>query len=163
MRTIKFKAKAIRGDRSWTFGDLVHALNDICINPEHGFKRQQRYLTAVAPATVCQFTGFTDKNGKEIYEGDVLRSDNYPYSCLEDDERDNYFVVVFYCEDGAFFATVTAKNPESNVGGISDGICNDVSRDEIKQFEVVGNIHEEKWQQYGEYFKTEEGKEADND
>ena len=93
----------------------------------------------------------------------MLRSDSYPYSCLEDDKRDNYFAVVFYCEDGASFATVMAKNPESNVGGISDGICNDVSRDEMKQFEVVGNIHEEKWQQYGEYFKNEEEKEADND
>ena len=57
MRTIKFKAKAIK-DGSWTFGDLFHALNDICINPEHGFKRQQRYLTVVAPTPSASSLAF---------------------------------------------------------------------------------------------------------
>lgn len=161
MRTIKFKAKRINnGD--WVVGSLAIHGKRAYILPEENIGQPLAVFEKVTPAPVCQFTGFLDKNGKEIYEGDVLRSDSDPYSCLEDDERDNYLAVVFYCEDGASFATVTAKNPESNVGGISDGICNDVSRDEMKQFEVVGNINEEKWQQYGEYFKTEE-KEADND
>ena len=115
----------------------------------------------VDPDTVCQFTGILDKNGKEIYEGDVLRSDEYPYSDLEDGKRDNYFAVVFYHEEYARFVTVTIKNPVSTVFGISEGNHGDVSRDEMKTLEVVGNIHEEKWQQYGEYFKTEE-KEVDN-
>ena len=120
-------------------------------------------LFEVDPSTVCQFTGFLDKNGKEIYVGDVLRSDEYPYSCIGDKERDNYYAVVYYCEEGACFGTVTVKNPNSSVAGISDGILDDVEREKMKNFEVVGNIHEEKWQQYGEYFKTEEEKEADND
>lgn len=156
-REIKFRGKRL-DNGEWVYGDLLHLVDGVYISNDNGNNMAQ-----VDPDTVCQFTGFTDKNGKEIYEGDVLRSDSYPYSCLEDDERDNYLAVVFYCEDGASFATVTAKNPESNVGGISDGICNDVSREEMKQFEVVGNIHDEKWQQYGEYFRTEEEKEADND
>lgn len=117
---------------------------------------------AVDPATVCQFTGILDKKGKEIYEGDVLRSDEYPYSDLEDDERDNYFAVVYYHEEYARFVTVAITTPESKVEGIWTGFHKDVLREEMKKFEVVGNIHEEKWQQYGEYFKTEE-KEADND
>lgn len=117
---------------------------------------------AVDPESVCQFTGILDKNGKEIYEGDVLRSDEYPYSDLEDDERDNYFAVVYYHEEYARFVTVTITTPESKVEGIWDGFHKDVLREEMKKFEVVGNIHEEKWQQYGEYFKNEE-KEADND
>lgn len=164
MRTFKFRGKCTdpKYDGKTACGSLLSFPNGETKIFEHDHDKTFNYF-GVDPATVCQFTGFLDKNGKEIYEGDVLRSDSYPYSCLEDDERDNYFAVVFYCEDGASFATATAKNPESNVGGILDGICNDVSRDEMKQFEVVGNIHEEKWQQYGEYFKTEEGKEADND
>lgn len=164
MRTIKFKGKCFspKYKGKTACGSLLTFPDGTARIFEHDHDKVFNYYS-VDPATVCQFTGFTDKNGKEIYEGDVLRSDTYPYSCLEDDERDNYFAVVFYCEDGASFATVTAKNPESNVGGISDGICKDVSRDEMKQFEVVGNTHEKEWQQYGEHFKTEEEKEADND
>lgn len=162
MRTIKFKAKRINnGD--WVVGSLAIHGKRAYILPEENIGLPLAVFEKVAPTTVCQFTGFLDKNGKEIYEGDVLRSDNYPYSCIEDNERDNYYAVVYYCEEGAFFGIVTAENPDSKVCGISDGIGDDVQKEKMKNFEVVGNIHEEKWQQYGEYFKTEEGKEADND
>ena len=162
MRTIKFKAKTLKAGE-WIVGDFVCINGVTCIKPEGESDNVFPICTKVNPDTVCQFTGFLDKNGKEIYEGDVLRSDEYPYSCIGDKKRDNYYAVVYYCEEGACFGTVTAKNPSSDVGGISDGILDDVEREKMKNFEVVGNIHEENWQQYGEYFKTEEEKEADND
>ena len=161
MRTIKFKAKTLKADE-WIVGDFVCINGVTCIKPEGESDNVFPICMKVDPSTVCQFTGFLDKNGREIYEGDVLRSDEYPYSCIGDKRRDNYYAVVYYCEEGACFGTVTAKNPSSDVGGISDGILDDVEREKMKSFEVVGNIHEEKWQQYGEYFKDEE-KEADND
>ena len=167
MRTIKFKAKYRVCE--WVKGDLLQHLDGtVYIGDNEGpwtddgfHNSDYKNVEIVDPDTVCQFTGFLDKNGKEIYEGDVLRSDEYPYSYGEK-ERDNYYAVVYYCEEGACFGTVTAKNPSSDVGGISDGILDDVEREKMKNFEVVGNIHEENWQQYGEYFKNEE-KEADND
>ena len=170
MRTIKFKGKRI-DNGEWEEGGLLQSVNGITlIGDNQGYICTDGYghyddfnIRQVAPDTVCQFTGLLDKNGKEIYEGDVLRSDEYPYSCIGDKKRDNYYAVVYYCEEGACFGTVTAKNPSSDVGGISDGILDDVEREKMKSFEVIGNIHEEKWQQYGEYFKTEEEKEADND
>ena len=164
MRTIKFRGKKPTNG-VWVYGSLVYS-NEIqaaiYFQTGRGLVKSMEWVY-VNPETVGQFTGFLDKNGKEIYEGDVLRSDEYPYSCIGDKARDNYYAVVYYCEEGACFGTVTVKNPNSSVAGISDGILDDVEREKMKNFEVVGNIHEEKWQQYGEYFKTEEEKEADND
>ena len=59
MRTIKFKGKCAK-DESWVFGDLCHVMNYVAIKP---FSESYR-RSLVDPTTICQFTGFTDKNGK---------------------------------------------------------------------------------------------------
>ena len=55
---------------------------------------------SVDPATVGQFTGLTDKNGKKIFEGDIVRVDFHPeYIGIK--SRPSYIGVVEYRE-GAF-------------------------------------------------------------
>lgn len=157
MRTIKFRGQK-PSNGVWVYGSLVY-LNEIdaaiYYQTGKGPVRSME-LVYVNPDTVCQFTGLLDKNGKEIYEGDVLRSDEYPYSCIGDKRRDNYYAVVYYCEEGACFGTVTVKNPSSDVGGISDGILDDVEREKMKNFEVIGNVYEPEWKQYREYIQDED-------
>ena len=158
MRTIKFKGKRI-DNGEWEEGGLLQSVNGITlIGDNQGYICTDGYghyddfnIRQVAPDTVCQFTGFLDKNGKEIYEGDVLRSDEYPYSCIGDKRRDNYFGLIEWNKNEAAFYIVTIKNPKSSVKGISDGISDYISQSAMQDFEVIGNIHDDEWKQFREH------------
>ena len=76
MREILFKAKRI-SDGKWIEGSLivysdqttgiVYDIGDI-----EGMRKE-----VVRPETVCQYTGLTDKNGKKIFEGDIIHWTNW--------------------------------------------------------------------------------------
>ena len=139
MRTIKFKGQQL-SNGNWIIGDLNHLVDGVYISNDNGNNMAQ-----VNPDTVCQFTGLHDKNGKEIYEGDILRSDEYPFSNMEDGERDNYFGIIEWSNEEAMFLLTCVKNPKSSVSGISDGISYEIRKHKLEYHEVVGNIHEPEW------------------
>ena len=77
-----FKAKRI-SDGEWVEGYLIHARKDcyMCENPyecmsEHSSLYGQSYgfggFKLVDESTICQCTGLRDKNGKLIWENDIV-------------------------------------------------------------------------------------------
>lgn len=143
MRTIKFKGKRL-DNGEWLEGyyrgnNEGKAFISRIKRPPLSFE--------VDPETVCQFTGFLDKNGKEIYEGDILRSDEYPFSRMEDGARDNYFGIIGWSDEEAMFFLTCVKNPKSAVRGISDGISDGITQQNLEDFEIVGDKHDPEWQE----------------
>lgn len=161
MRTIKFKGNRL-DNGEWLEG-YYRGNNE----GKAFISRIKRppLLFEVDPSTVCQFTGLLDKNGVEVYDGDVLRSDEYPYSQIEYDERDHYFAVIYYWEGDASFLVQKIKNPETSIGGLSRDypFPDNVTQEEMADFEVIGSIHDFKWRQYRKYFQTKEETEEIND
>lgn len=164
MRTIKFKAKSLE-DGKWNIGDLSHVAHQTLVKNNPCLEGRPIYTFAVDRETVCQFTGLLGKNGKEIYEGDVLRYDKHPFGFIDEEDNmcNNCYGVIVWNKATASFCITTVKKPESSVEDIFEGKIYFIYQDELKNFEVVGNIHESEWRQYGEYIQTKEGKEAEDD
>lgn len=89
-----------------------------------------------------QYTGLKDKNGNEIYEGDILTSDDYPF---KDNGNSNYNAEVYWDRDELQFC-IQLHCVDTGKRGISHGICEAlVDRiDSIEEchFEIIGNIYE---------------------
>lgn len=135
MRELKFRAWDIKNKRFCFFGfhpQAIHWshpqwLENSILNPAQGvtFPDIQNSWQ--------QYTGLTDKNGKEIYEGDVVKP-NW--------ETQSGGARVFF-ENSAFgIYWINSKHPDDQGFKCLWDAQENAWNWELEQFEVIGNIYE---------------------
>ena len=123
MRDILFRGKRL-DNGEWVYGFYCHVPRGRLDRDEHMIQTVKKsgkmgMLHCVDPSTVGQYTGLKDKNGKRIWEGDVLTVDG-EVGCFELKFNEN--TAMFIMDGDAIRASF-------NIFG----------NDEV---EVVGNIHD---------------------
>jgi uncharacterized phage protein (TIGR01671 family) len=140
MKSILFRGKKENGE--WVYGNYVrHTPLCVCFSGEQkpdkhfiaydgycdwGFEPPVEFVEVI-PESVAQFTGLTDKNGKKIFEGDIVQG-----TIVSAWNKALIRCEVVYNKDG--FISVERTRNQDWVHKVKFA----------KDIEVIGNIHDNK-------------------
>lgn len=130
MRTVKFKGYS-KSKKGFVCGDL-RIINTTDSKKYYIFK-DNRHAIDVEPDSIGQFIGIFDKNGTEIYEGDIVFY-KHKIGNTQLDYKNKYYVV-YRKENFDFIFTERIDDYK---------FINRYAMSETKNIEIIGNIYEEK-------------------
>lgn len=126
MREIKFRGFN-RKNSEWLYGFYLQNRGAHFVCPDEFADGKSWDDYEIDPDTLGQFTGLQDKNGTDIFEGDIIRWDK--------DQK--LYVVVF--RNGMFYASVEECNPHIYGGFPLWCLC-----EEEQHCAIVGNTLDNK-------------------
>lgn len=152
MREILFRGKVEDWD-NWVEGYYVHIPIGIKGEEKHLIQAMQDgrmgILYDVIPETVGQYTGLKDKNGRRIFEGDIIKyADAYDYNCYleslerpEDYEGCNYSDI-FTTDEVVYGIAIGYPAFDLNKHDFDCNGLSELIESMQYHYEVIGNIHD---------------------
>ena len=129
MRTIKFRGyNKKRG--IWLYGNYILNRGAHFIAPQEFADGKTWEDYEVEEESIGQFTGLTDKNGREIYEGDIVQWGDSEHKIKQVVEFRNGAFGYVYDTIGSFVPYAANTNFDFAALGTD------------KRFEIVNNIHD---------------------